>query len=142
MVLVSHDDAKAFCKWRTEKEGRTVRLPNELEWEKAARGEDGRLYPYGDEFDKKKCNTEESGIGRTTRVTRYPQSRSPYDVHDMAGNVWEWTDSFYDDDKDSYALRGGSWDLNRDFARCANRDDGHPDNRFTWVGFRCVRTSK
>jgi formylglycine-generating enzyme required for sulfatase activity len=140
VVLVSYDDAKAFCKWRTEKEGRTVLLPTELEWEKAARGEDGREYPWGNEFDKEKCNTEESGIGRTTRVTRYPQGRSPYDVHDMAGNVWEWTGSFYDDAKDSYVLRGGSWDNYRFSARCADRSRYAPTNRLLKIGFRCVRT--
>ena len=143
VVLVSHEDAEAFCQWRSKKEkNRTVRLPTEMEWEKAARGEDGRHYPWGDEFDPQRCNTEESGIGHTTPVTRYPQGRSPYDAHDMAGNVWEWTDSFYNEDKDSYVLRGGSWGVVRDFARCAYRGHGDPDYRLSNLGFRCVRTKK
>jgi formylglycine-generating enzyme required for sulfatase activity len=142
VVLVSHEDAVKFCKWRSETEKSDIRLPTDLEWEKAARGEDGREYPWGNEFDAEKCNTKESGIKQTTSVTAYPKGRSPYDVHDMAGNVWEWTSSHYDEAKMRYSLRGGSWYFNRDGARCAFRDWLDPFGRFLNVGFRCVRTVK
>ncbi|EFK12202.1 conserved hypothetical protein [delta proteobacterium NaphS2] len=142
MVLVSHEDATAFCEWRSQKENCIVRLPTEMEWEKAARGEDGRKYPWGDEFDSDRCNTRESGIGKTTSVLKYPEGRSPYDAHDMAGNVWEWTQSFYDDSKDTYTLRGGSWGTDRVSVRCAVRGGVSPGDRAIGLGFRCVRTEK
>ena len=142
VVLVSHEDATSFCEWRSKKGNRTIRLPTEMEWEKAARGEDGREYPWGDDFDPDRCNTLESKIEHTTSVTQYPEGRSPYDVHDMAGNVWEWTQSFYDDSKKDYTFRGGSWDGYRDNARCAYHSYDFPDGRYNSVGFRCVRTEK
>ena len=143
VVFVSHEDATAFCEWRSQKENRIVRLPTEMEWEKAARGEDGRKYPWGDEFASNRCNTDESGIGKTTTVLKYPEGRSPYDAHDMAGNVWEWTQSFYDDSKDAYTLRGGSWGTDRVSVRCAGRGGGaSPGDRAIGLGFRCVRTEK
>jgi len=85
VVLVSIQDAADYCKWA----GKTI--PTEERWEKAARGTDGRVYPWGNEFDENKCNTHFSGIGTTTPVDRYPQGISPYGCYDMAGNVWEWT---------------------------------------------------
>ena len=142
VVLVSHEDAKAFCQWRSKKEGKEYRLPTEEEWERAARGSDGRKYPWGDEFDKTKCNTKESGIDETTPVTAYPEGASPHQCQDMAGNVWEWTSSYYDKDQDTYVLRGGSWNYDRVDARCAYRFSDHPDGRVSNLGFRCVRTSK
>ncbi len=135
VVGVSLYEAQAYARW-ADKE-----LPTEEQWERAARGTDGRKYPWGDEFDIEKANTEESGISRTTRVTRYPNGTSPDGCYDMAGNVWEWTRSFYDEDQDAYALRGGSWDSSRSYARCAIRVKD-PGERFYEIGFRCVRTVK
>jgi formylglycine-generating enzyme required for sulfatase activity len=132
VVGVSYHEAEAFAKWSGKA------LPAEAQWERAARGTDGRKYPWGDEFDKEKCNTNESGIGKTTRVTRYPNGISPDGCYDMAGNVCEWTASAYD--KDTMVLRGGSWDGLRDYARCAYRDRYVPGFRGNIVGFRCVRT--
>jgi formylglycine-generating enzyme required for sulfatase activity len=134
VVLVSHKDAGAYCQWRSQKEGKEFRLPTEEEWEKAARGTDGRKYPWGNEFDASKCNTSESKIGKTTPVGSYPGGASPYKCQDMAGNVWEWIDSG--------ALRGGSWDFTRDVAGCACRFRNDPFGRYNGVGFRCARTLK
>ena len=132
VVGVSWYEADAYARWAKKD------LPTEIQWERAARGTDGRKYPWGDEFDKEKCNTIESKIQRTTRVNRYPNGVSPEGCYDMAGNVFEWTASNYN--KDSYVLRGGCWDFNRDVARCADRFRGVPSARLDSFGFRCVRT--
>ncbi|MDM8543399.1 SUMF1/EgtB/PvdO family nonheme iron enzyme [Desulfococcaceae bacterium HSG9] len=126
VVGVSYYEAEAYSKWAGK------RLPSEKEWERAARGEDGREYPWGNKFDQAKCNTDESGIGKTTRVTRYPNGVSLVGCYDMAGNVWEWTAN--------QVLRGGSWNSDRDNARCADRYSLNPNYRYNNVGLRCVRT--
>ena len=149
---VNWDDAIAYCKWLSEKSGLLVTLPTEAEWEKAARGTDGRIYPWGNEFDKDKCNTSESGINNTTPVGKYsPTGDSPYGCADMAGNVWEWTRSIFmpypykaDDGRESLedfgyrVVRGGSWDLNRVVARASHRYNYYPDLRDANFGFRLV----
>ncbi|MCP3870032.1 MAG: SUMF1/EgtB/PvdO family nonheme iron enzyme, partial [Gammaproteobacteria bacterium] len=132
VVGVSFYEAEAFAKWTGKA------LPTEVQWERAARGTDGRQYPWVGEFDKEKCNTKESGIGKTTRVTRYPNGISPDGCYDMAGNVWEWTTSEHGDG--GLVLRGGSWDSYRGNARCAIRYRFIPFDRDVGVGFRCVRT--
>nr|MBC8362675.1 formylglycine-generating enzyme family protein [Candidatus Desulfatibia profunda] len=134
VVGVSFYEAQAFAKWAGKE------LSSEQQWERAARGTDGRKYPWGDKFDREKCNTQESGIGKTTRVTRYPHGISPVGCYDMAGNVWEWTQSYDDDEKDLIVLRGGCWDDYQDAARCAFRTRFDPFYRTGFVGFRCVRT--
>jgi formylglycine-generating enzyme required for sulfatase activity len=136
VVAVSYYEAEAFAAWADK------RLPTEKEWERAARGRDGREYPWGNEFDPEKCNTAESKISKTTRVTRYPNGISPVGCYDMAGNVWELTSSWYDEEKTMRVLRGGSWYSNRDFARCAYRLRDDPDDRDYDLGFRCARTKK
>ncbi len=153
VVGVTWYEAVAFCKWLTEKVGCEVRLPNEAEWEKAARGTDGRGYPWGDEFDPTKANTsEEPRIGRTSAVGIYVIENAPYGLRDMSGNVWEWCATkwgwkykdgleamipFNDlDGTDGRVLRGGSWNGNRRSARGANRSRNVPDLRYGYKGIR------
>ena len=150
VVFVSWDDANAYARWARK------RLPTEAEWEKAARGTDGRRFPWGQEFDQGRCNTSLSGLRATTAVRQYVQiSDSPYGVIDMAGNVWEWCADWYDaeyykrpftynppgpESGDWRVLRGGAWDIPPDYARCASRDYIVPDNGYALVGFRCVQS--
>ena len=167
VVRVTWHDALAYCQWLTgvwRKAGKIgkrdeVCLPSEAEWEKAARGPalsevegtDGRTYPWGDEWDAGKCNTSESGLGTTSSVGMYPEGTSSYGCLDMAGNVWQWTSSLHkeypyqvndgrEDLKSSAlrVLRGGSFYLNQDFARCASRGYRLPGDGSTLDGFRVV----
>ena len=93
-VGVSWDEATAYCRWLSERTGRPYRLPSEAEWEKAARGADGRRYPWGDDFDAARCNGVSSDLGGTMPVGSFsPMGDSSCGCADMAGNVWEWTNT-------------------------------------------------
>lgn len=138
-VGILWEDAIAFCNWLSKETAQTVRLPTEAEWEKAARGGDGRIYPWGDDWDRTKCNTAKAGsfLSRSTTspVGQYsPEGDSPYGSSDMVGNVWEWCQSLYrpypykaDDGRETLeadgarVVRGGSWSDTRKMARCACR---------------------
>ncbi len=138
VIYVSWHDAMAYCKWRQKVTGLGYRLPREEEWEKAARGVDSRIYPWGSNFDPEKCNTDEKGPLQTTTVGRYPEGVSPYGCYDMAGNVWEWVDSWYDKECNLMVIRGGAWggyDTSAD-ARCAARASSPPEERCDRIGFR------
>jgi formylglycine-generating enzyme required for sulfatase activity len=96
VVGVSFHDVAAFCRWATEVTGLPVRLPTETEWEKAARGADGRLYPWGRKWEAGRCNSSESKLSDTVPVHRFsPQGDSPYGVTDIAGNAQEWCASLF-----------------------------------------------
>jgi len=155
VVGVSWYEALAYCRWLSEVTGQAFGLPSEAEWEKAARGEHGPKWPWGDKFDPRKANTSESGLEHTTAVGHYsPDGDSPYGLGDMAGNVWEWCSTFYrgypywagDGREDLEAearrmLRGGSWKADQGGARCASRTWNHPDFRFDDVGFRVAASA-
>jgi iron(II)-dependent oxidoreductase len=152
VVGVSWYEALAYCRWLSQATGQEFRLPTEAEWEKAARGEHAREWPWGNEFDSKKANTGESHLQRTTPVGQYsPVGDSPYGASDMAGNVWEWCSTLRrdypyqpDDDREDIeaqglrVLRGGPWSGSQNGARCACRGRGNPDGRFNDFGFRVV----
>jgi formylglycine-generating enzyme required for sulfatase activity len=124
VVAISWHDAAAYAEWAG------VRLLTEQEWEKAARGIDGRLYPWGDAFDSERCNVYESEIRTTTPVGRYsPAGDSPCGCSDMAGNVWEWTASPVEPDSELRVLRGGAFDYVAVDARAPYRGRDLPHRR-------------
>jgi formylglycine-generating enzyme required for sulfatase activity len=103
---VTYADAVAYCAWLSRATGKRYRLPTEAEWEKAARGTDGRFYPWGNEWDPDVLNSKEAGPGRLTDVGTYsPGGDSPYGAADMAGNLWEWTSDWFS--PTAYADRAG-----------------------------------
>jgi len=149
VVGVTWYEARAYCAWLTEVTARPFRLPTEVEWEAAVRGQDGRRYPWGKRFDPARANTLEGQVQGTTPVGMYPGGVSPFGVWDGAGNVWEWTSSIFrqypyqpDDDREDEAssdnriLRGGSWFSDKGHCRCAFRDVTIPDLYSHYVGFR------
>ena len=164
VVGVTWYEAVAYCRWLSAKTGGLYRLPTEAEWEKAARGDDGRLYPWGDGLEPSRLNSK-SGVRivmSTTPVGVYPQGVSPFGLHDCAGNVWEWCatkapgynfksypydvteDEWtqkYLEGRDLRVLRGGSWHDNGASARCAYRYHLDPGEWYLNRGFRLVTSA-
>ncbi len=155
VVEVDWHEAVAFCRWLSQKSSHTVRLPTEAEWEKAARGTDGWIYPWGNAWDKSRCNTIEGGLEDTTPVGRYsPAGDSLYGVGDMAGNVFEWCSTIWaekaypfqvqDEWTEVYlrtdvarVLRGGAWSYGR--SNCSDRNGYNPHGWYYGVvGFRVL----
>jgi formylglycine-generating enzyme required for sulfatase activity len=131
-VLVSAQDAQAFCRWHHP----AGRLPTEAEWEKAARGPDGRIFPWGDGWDPSRLNSATQGPGATTPVGQYPEGASPYGVLDPVGNVFQWTATMLPDGR--RVLKGCAWDDDPGLCRPAARHGRPPKSRHILIGFRCV----
>jgi formylglycine-generating enzyme required for sulfatase activity len=164
VVGVSWYEAVAFCRWLTEQlrqsrklgASEEITLPTESQWEKAARGTDGRIYPWGNELDPKQANYRETGIRATSAVGCFPGGASPYWVEDLSGNMWEWCrtkwewsysyENYRDDNDlrgdDFRVLRGGSWDSVPEDVRSASRRRYRPDDRYDNLGFRCCVASR
>jgi formylglycine-generating enzyme required for sulfatase activity len=149
VTCVSWRDATAFCVWAAKVQRNVIRLPTEAEWEKAARGTDGRVWPWGNEPpDDRRCNFN-MNVRDTTSVKHYPAGA--HGLYDMAGNVWEWTSSLYkdypynvDDGREDPAaegrrvVRGGSFGFDRYYVRCALRLVFDPVARHFYNGLRVV----
>ncbi len=150
---VSWYGADAYCRWVNK------RLPTEAEWEKSARGTDGRIFPWGNEFPTNKRVTfrrkfNKMGFKALEMVDSMPNGRSPYGVHHMAGNVWEWVSDWYEDiyyERSPFAnpkgpklgvskvLRGGNWYYKAYYMRATYRFNEKPDVFKNWQGFRCAK---
>lgn len=157
VICINWYDAKTYCRWRGG------RLPSEEEWEKAARDPHGRIFPWGNSFENKlnfcdkKCDMEwanndlDDGYADTAPVGSFPEGVSLYGIHDMAGNIWEWTASWYkaypgaEDTTDIdfgevfKSVRGGSWRYGGSVARTNHRAKGDPLGQNNNDGFRCVK---
>ncbi len=140
VVNVSWEDAVGYCEWLSQQTGKTYQLPTEAEWEYAASGSGKREYPWGNEKPTpERANYGASKIGKTTPVGSYPEGRTPEGLFDMAGNVWEWCQDWYDKEQDSRVLRGGCFDIYiLNILRCSCRNWLNPHLRNDYDGFRVV----
>ncbi|MFG6096493.1 SUMF1/EgtB/PvdO family nonheme iron enzyme [Leptothoe sp. ISB3NOV94-8A] len=137
VVLISYGDAVAYAEWRSGQDGVSYRLPTALEWEKAARGTDGRYFPWGREWRDDGTNWAKNGPYGTSDVGTYPLSQSPYGIEDMAGNVFEYTSTLTRGGAEVF-LKGCSWDDFPGFCRAAYQHDRPVESRHILFGFRLV----
>ncbi|HEU4323416.1 MAG TPA: formylglycine-generating enzyme family protein [Roseiflexaceae bacterium] len=157
VVGVSWFEAVAYCRWLGAQTGHPFRLPSEAEWEKAARGPDGQIWPWGNRWEAGRCNSREAGVNRTSPVGQYPSGASPYGALDMAGNVWEWCATqqrknypypLEDEWTEAYLeanvtriIHGGSWHNEQQHVRVAYRHVNLSPDRFNYRGLRVARYS-
>ncbi len=141
VVLVSHRDAQAYARWLSKKTGQKWQLPTEKQWEKAARGKNGLIFPWGNTFDKTRLNSNDSGPFDTVPVGSFPRGASPYGMLDGAGQVFEWT-ATATVPKQRYRVKGGSWDdKGCGVCRSAARHARPVDLKHILIGFRLVLVS-
>jgi formylglycine-generating enzyme required for sulfatase activity len=134
VVLVSATEAEAYCRSRQPR----ARLPSEPESEKASRGVDGRLFPWGEAWDPGRLNSAASRIGGTSTVERFPSGASPFGILDAVGNVFQWTSTSLADGR--RVLKGCGWDDELPLCRTAFRHGRPPESRHILIGFRCAST--
>ncbi len=144
---VSWFDAVAYAEWKSRKEGRDYRLPTNEEWEKAARGADGRIFPWGDAFDWSFCKGSESREAKPAEqeaIGAFPKDASPYGVRDMAGSIREWCADWFDEKAQLKHMRSGSWgDNDAMYFRCATRFGyDQPQNVYMFDGLRLAHTPR
>lgn len=140
VVLVSAADAEAYAAWLTHETGKRWRLPTNRQWEKAARGPDGRRFPWGDEFDPSLLNSHDRGPFDTMPVGSFPAGASPYGMLDAAGQVFEWTRTVTNPGR--RLVKGGSWDdKGCGVCRPAARHGRPTSLKHILIGFRLVRES-
>jgi formylglycine-generating enzyme required for sulfatase activity len=157
---VSWKDAMTYCGWLSTIKGQTYRLPSEAEWEKGARGTNARLFSWGNVWEPGRCNTSEAGVNGTVPVDHFQKGESPYGLFDIAGNVFEWTNTLWgmnddssdsfrypydpddgreipsDDERVSHIVRGGSYLRGQRYARNATRVNFRSMTRSPEIGFR------
>lgn len=138
VVLVSYKDALAYARWKGKQTGETYRLPTAKEWEKAARGEESRYFPWGNNWLDEATNAASSGMNYTSKVASFPLSKSVYSVEDMAGNVFEYTSTLRSQNSVT-VMKGCSWDDLPGFCRAAYQHTRPVDSRHILFGFRLVR---
>ena len=131
-VNVSCEEARDYAAWLGK------RLPAEDQWEKAARGSDGRLFPWGNQWDGERVNSAESGRRFLTPVDDFPNGASPYGCLNMAGNVWEWTTTPWEPDSPLMAKKGGCALNFEPHMQCSARFEDPPEMRLRWAGFRLI----
>ena len=145
-VYISWYEAVAYCRWLSYKTGLRIALPNEQQWLRAAQGEDGRVYPWGNSFDSTCSNTKESGLELTVPVTAHPAGASPYGPLDMVGNVWEWCVNNADSGMgattivdENRVIKGGAFNVRGEKVHNRIHHALNPACRYDSVGFRLVR---